>query len=102
MKMVDAIAGVPAGAIAYCISLWITMSAAPRYAEGIRSCVDLPWAVYATVPTVAGLIFSYSLVFLFVRPVRVRIAFLIVVGLTLVVCTAFGMGMPSRDYIGKF
>jgi hypothetical protein len=101
MKMVDAALGVPAGAIAYSIALWITMSAAPRYAEGVRSCVDLPWRVYAAAPTVAALVLSYSLVYLFVRPVRVRIAFLIVTGLTLVLCTAFGVALLSRDYIGK-
>jgi hypothetical protein len=99
--IIAAAAGGPLGCFVYVVAMGLTIAWAPRRAENIRSVVDLPWPVFAILPTAisfAVLLASWSVM----RSQRLRLCLLATFGLAIAVCSYFGLDLLRRDYIGKF
>ena len=89
------------GCLVYGVCAVLTMALAPRRAENLRDVVDLPWAVYVTLPTaLAGVVLC--VVGLLGRRSHFRPYGLFAAGLAVVLCTYFMTELLRRDYIGEF
>ena len=92
---------VPAGAVAYVFTLLMVASVVPRHREGIRECVSIPWAVFATLPWAAAAVLSGGIALLVVRGGQMRFAALLLLLITIAVCNTLTADLLRRDYVGN-
>lgn len=84
------------------VSIACVILKAPRYQEGIRSCVDLPWPLYAMLPLSIAVAAAYGVTLLISRDGRRRIYLTSIAGLAIAICSPLFIGLLRRDFIGKF
>jgi hypothetical protein len=96
----NVLTGAAIGATTYGIALLCTIALAPRSEENVRQSVALPWLMYAMLPsfgsTAAGILFSAIL-----SRRDGRLIVLLATVLTILACSAFGIDLLRRDFIGK-
>ncbi len=96
----EALFGCPLGCFLYVVAAALTMACSPRRAEGIREVPDLPWRVFASLPTVLAVTCLFVICF-YVRRPRLGILMFIAGAVAIAVCTYLGRGWLGRDFIGK-
>jgi hypothetical protein len=86
----------------YLIAMLQTMSQAPRRSVGIHEVVDMPWRIYAAIPSAVSLVCILLFIVIARRSVSTeRIALLLVGGGSVVLCTWFALEMLRLHYVGK-
>lgn len=93
--------GILLGCVAYAIAFVVTITFAPRSPEGIREVVNLPWPVFAFLPSLLSFGFLPVACHDLATP-RERFFVILLFSAAVGVCTYFGIDLLRRDYIGKF
>lgn len=89
------------GCVAYATAFIATIDTAPRQSENIRQVVDLPWPVFALLPSL--LAFVPLLVALVSLPKwTTRMSLILTYSAAVAAISYFGIDLLRRDYIGKF
>ncbi len=92
--------GLISGLFLHLFAFMAVMRLVPRINENSRSVVDLPFEIYATMPTAIAMAVTIPLGF--IKLGTRRIAFWIGATLGIAFLTFFGQSLLQRDYIGTF
>jgi hypothetical protein len=93
--------GIPLGLMLYVVAIEVVIASAPRYSQGVRECVDLPWPVFAVLPYVVAILLVYLVSLFTTRCWKLRVLVLCAAVLTILLCSPVGIGLLRRDFIGK-
>jgi len=88
------------GALAYAVAAALIVFAAPRQDEGVRRVVDMPWPVFATMPTAAA-VAAVLLACRWIATRGQRLWFVVSASVVVLACSSLALEILRRDYVGK-